>query len=41
MRESGIMMPVASLPGTYGIGCIGAEELKFVDFLVAAGQHIW
>ncbi len=41
MRESGILMPVSSLPGPYGIGCLGAEALKFVDFLAAAGQHIW
>ena len=41
MRESGILMPVSSLPGPYGIGCFGAEALKFGDFLAAAGQHIW
>ena len=41
MRESGILRPVSSLPGPYGIGCFGAEALKFVDFLAAAGQHIW
>ena len=41
MSESGILMPVSSLPGPYGIGCFGAEALKFVDFLAAAGQHIW
>ena len=41
MRESGILMPVSSLPGPYGIGCFGAEALKFVDFLADAGQHIW
>ncbi len=41
MRESGILMPVSSLPGPYGIGCFGAEALKFVDFLAASGQHIW
>ena len=41
MRESGILMPVSSQPGPYGIGCFGAEALKFVDFLAAAGQHIW
>ena len=28
MRESGILMPVSSLPGPYGIGCFGAEALK-------------
>ena len=41
MRESGILMPVSSLPGPYGIGCFGAEAVKFVDFLAAAGQRIW
>ena len=41
MRESGILMPVSSLPGPYGIGCFGAEAVKFVDFLAAAGQQIW
>ena len=33
MRESGILMPVSSLPGPYGIGCFGKEAFKFVDFL--------
>ena len=41
MRESGILMPVSSLPGPYGIGCFGREAYKFVDFLAAAGQKIW
>ena len=41
MRESGILMPVSSLPGPYGIGCFSAEAVKFVDFLAAAGQSIW
>ena len=41
MRESGILMPVSSLPGPYGIGCFGKEAEKFVDFLAAAGQKIW
>lgn len=41
MRESGILMPVSSLPGPYGIGCFGAAALKFVDFLADAGQSIW
>ena len=34
-------MPVSSLPGPYGIGCFGAEAVKVVDFLAAAGQPIW
>ena len=41
MRESGILMPVSSLPGPYGIGCFGKEAFKFVDFLADAGQKIW
>lgn len=41
MRESGILMPVSSLPGPYGIGCFGKEAEKFVDFLAKAGQKIW
>ena len=41
MRESGILMPVSSLPGPSGSGCFGKEAEKFVDFLAAAGQKIW
>ena len=41
MRESGILMPVSSLPGGYGIGSMGAPARKFVDFLATAGQTIW
>ena len=41
MRESGILMPVSSLPGPYGIGCFGKAALEFVDFLAEAGQTIW
>ena len=45
-RCSGILMPVSSLPGGYGIGSmgqaargLGAEAYRFVDFLAAAGQR--
>lgn len=41
MRESGILMPVASLPGPGGIGGFGRAAYEFVDFLVAAGQTVW
>jgi 4-alpha-glucanotransferase len=30
-----------SLPGPYGIGDLGPEAYKFVDFLVASGQSLW
>ena len=34
-------MPVASLPGEYGIGTFGKESYAFVDMLVEAGQSYW
>lgn len=40
-RESGILLPVSSLPGPYGVGTLGKEARKFVDFLAAGGQHYW
>ena len=30
-RESGILMPVASLPSRFGIGGFGKESYHFVD----------
>ena len=41
MRESGILMHITSLPGPYGVGCLGKEAFRFVDFLKAAGQRYW
>ena len=41
MRESGILMHITSLPGLYGVGTMGAEAYKFVDFLKKAGQKQW
>jgi 4-alpha-glucanotransferase len=41
MRTSGILMPVFSLPGPYGIGTLGTEAHAFVDFLAAAKQTYW
>lgn len=40
-RTAGVLMPVSSLPGPYGIGCFGKEARKFVDFLADAGQSFW
>ena len=40
-RCSGILMPISSLPGGYGIGSLGAPARRFVDFLVRAGQSVW
>ena len=41
MRESGILMHITSLPSPYGVGTMGAEAFRFVDFLKAAGQKNW
>ena len=41
IRASGIIMPVFSLPGKYGIGTFGREAYEFVDFLRSAGQKYW
>ena len=40
-RQSGILMHPTALPGRYGIGDLGDEALRFVDFLAAAGQAYW
>lgn len=34
-------MPVFSLPSRYGIGTLGKESFRFVDFLKKAGQSYW
>lgn len=41
MRSGGILLPIFSLPSPYGIGTLGAEARRFVDFLAAAGQRYW
>ena len=41
MRESGILMHITSLPGPYGIGTMGKQAYRFVDFLEEAGQSCW
>jgi len=38
MRSSGILMHITSLPGPYGVGTMGKEAYRFVDFLEEAGQ---
>ncbi len=41
MRKSGILMHISSLPSPYGIGTMGKEAYKFIDFLEKAGQKVW
>lgn len=40
-RLSGILLHPTSLPGPFGIGDLGPEAYKFIDFLIAAGQSLW
>lgn len=40
-RLSGILLHPTSLPSPYGIGDLGEAAYEFVDFLAAAGQHLW
>ena len=40
-RKCGVLLPVASLPSRYGIGCFSREAYEFVDFLAQAGQTYW
>ena len=40
-RSSGILLHVTSLPSRFGIGDLGPDAYRFVDFLVSGGQRIW
>ncbi len=40
-RASGILLHVSSLPGPFGIGDVGPEARRFVDFLADHHQQLW
>lgn len=40
-RSSGVLLPIASLPSAYGIGCFDESAYRFVDRLAKAGQTYW
>ena len=40
-RKSGVLLHPTSLPGKYGIGTIGKEAYKFIDWLVLGNQTLW
>ena len=40
-RASGILLPVFSLPGPYGIGTLGSSARQFINFLSDARQKFW
>jgi 4-alpha-glucanotransferase len=41
MNESGVLLHISSLPNKYGIGSIGKEAYKFVDWLSECGFSRW
>lgn len=40
-RGSGVLLHISSLPSNYGIGTMGEEAYKFVDFLKDSSQKYW
>ena len=40
-RGSGILLHVTSLPSRFGVGDLGPEAYRFVDFLSESGQSYW
>jgi len=41
VRAAGILLHPTSLPGRFGIGDLGAEANRFLDWAAAAGQSLW
>ena len=40
-RQSGVLLPVFSLPGAFGIGTLGAGARAFIDRMAEAGFSLW
>ncbi|HEX7004025.1 MAG TPA: 4-alpha-glucanotransferase [Trueperaceae bacterium] len=40
-RSAGILLHPTSLPGPHGVGALGDQAFRWVDFLEAAGQRLW
>lgn len=40
-RRAGVILHPTSLPGKYGMGEIGGEAFRFVDWLVETGMQLW
>lgn len=40
-RASGVLLHPTSLPTAYGIGDLGPEAVRWIDWLAAAGQKYW
>ncbi len=40
-RSAGLLLHVTSLPGPFGIGDLGPDAERFLDWAAAAGQGLW
>ena len=40
-RTCGLLMPISSLPSAEGIGTLGKEAYRFLDFMKESGQSVW
>jgi 4-alpha-glucanotransferase len=40
-RKAGILLHPTSLPGAFGIGDLGEDAFRFVDFLEETEQSLW
>ena len=40
-RSSGILLHPTSLPGPYGIGDLGPQAYRWIDFLAETGTGLW
>ncbi|WP_442589127.1 malto-oligosyltrehalose synthase [Pedobacter sp. AW31-3R] len=40
-RSAGVLMPITALPSPYGIGDMGTEAGRFIDFLSRSRQKYW
>ena len=41
MKQTGILLPIFSLYNKYGIGTLGKQAYKFIDFLKQSKQELW
>lgn len=41
MRAAGILLHISCLPSKYGIGNLGEEAFRFIDFLADSGNKYW
>ena len=40
-KDAGILLPVLSLPNSYGCGDFGKEAYEFIDRIAEIGFSIW